>query len=74
MIKMCSTLQLRRMALPGASDRKYQRRLEVYPLGFGAGDIEDLRPAILQLKKRHWQHRKEAELLQKLLVLKHSSS
>ncbi|KAK4809953.1 hypothetical protein QYF61_002910 [Mycteria americana] len=63
-----------RKALPGASGRKHQGRLEVDPKGFGVGDTEDLRPAILQLKKRYWQHRKGYELLWKWLVLKHSSS
>ena len=33
-----------------------------------------MRPAVLQLKKRYWQHMKGFELLQKWLVLKHSCS
>ncbi|KAK4821755.1 LOW QUALITY PROTEIN: hypothetical protein QYF61_000816 [Mycteria americana] len=62
------------MALPGASGRKHQGRLEVDPWAFGVGDTEDLRPAILQLKNRYWQHMKDFEVLRKWLVLKHSSS
>ncbi|KAK4831072.1 hypothetical protein QYF61_015270 [Mycteria americana] len=34
---------------------------------------DDLRPTILQLRKRYWQHTKGFELLRKWLVLKHSS-
>ncbi|KAK4828886.1 LOW QUALITY PROTEIN: hypothetical protein QYF61_001444 [Mycteria americana] len=63
-----------RMALPGASGRKHQGRLEVDPWGFGVGDTEDPRPPILQVKKRYWQHVKGFELLHKWLVLKHISS
>ncbi|KAK4825601.1 hypothetical protein QYF61_001281, partial [Mycteria americana] len=62
------------MALPGASGRKHQGRLEVDPYGFGVRDTEDLRPVILQLRKRYWQHMKGFQLLWKWLVLKHSSS
>jgi len=74
MLKKCSTPQPGRMAQPGVSGRKHQGRLEVDLWGSGAGDIKDLRPAILPLKKRFWQHMKGFELLQKCLVLKHSSS
>jgi len=68
----CTTLQLGRMVLPGIFGRKHQGRLEVDPSGFGDGDVEDPRPATLQLKKRYWQHMKGVELLQKWLALKHS--
>jgi len=74
MLKTCSTPQPGRMAQPGISDKKHQGRLEVDPWGFGVGDTEDPRPAILPLKKRFWQHVKAFELLQKWFVLKHSSS
>ena len=56
------------MVILGASDR-----LEVDSYGFGVKDTEDLRPAILPLKKRYWQHMKASELFWKWLVVKHSS-
>jgi len=62
------------MALPGVSGRKQQGRFKVDPWGFGVGDTEDLGPAIVQLKKRFWQHMKEFEVLPKWLALKHSAS
>jgi len=36
------------------SGRKHQVRTEVDPLGFGVGDTEDPRPAMLQVRKRFW--------------------
>jgi len=74
MLKMFSTLQPGTMALPGASGRKHQGRLEVDTSGSRVGDTEDPRPTTLQLKKRSWQYVKEFELLQKWLVLNHHAS
>jgi len=47
--------------------------LKIDPQGFGVKDIEDLMPAVLQLKKSYWQHTKEFKLLWKWLLLKHST-
>jgi len=44
------------MAQPGVCGRKHQGRLKVDPWGSGDECTEDLRPAILQLRKRYWQH------------------
>lgn len=71
--KKCSALQLGRMSLLGASGRKAQLTHKFDPRSFGITDTEDLRPAILLLKKRYWQQTKSSELLQKWLVVKHSS-
>lgn len=40
----------------GAFGRKPRVRLEVDPEGLGVKDTEHLRPTVLQLKKRCWQH------------------
>jgi len=58
----------------GAFGRKPQERLEVDPEGLGVKDTEHLRPTLLQLKKRCWQHITAFKLLWKWSVLKNSSS
>jgi len=47
MLKMCSALQLGRMAQLGISGRKHQGRLEVDPWGFGVRDTKDLMPTVV---------------------------
>jgi len=41
------------IAIPGASGRKHQGRLEVSLWGFGPRDKLDLKPITLQLKKKY---------------------
>jgi len=65
MLKKCSIPQPGRI---GVSGRKHQETFEVDPWGFGVGDTEDPRPAILQLRKIFWQHMKVFKLLQKWLA------